>query len=74
MPEGDIETYHADGKWRNRVEKLEELPGEFDRKDDAVKEGREEARGRRVEHIVRNLDGSIGGRDSHGNDPRNVPG
>lgn len=74
MPEGDIETYHAEGKWRNRVEKLEELPGDFDRKDDAVKEGREEARGRRVEHIVRNLDGTIGERNSYGNDPRNIPG
>ena len=74
MPEGDIETYHADGKWRNRVEKLKELPGEFDRKDDAVKEGREEARGGRVEHIVRNLDGTIGERNSYGHDPRNIPG
>lgn len=74
MPEGDIETYHADGKWRNRIEKLEELPGEFDRKDDAVREGREEARERRVEHIVRNLDGAIGERNSHGHDPRNIPG
>ena len=74
MPEGDIETYHAHGMWRNRVETLEELPGEFDRKEDAVKEGREEARDRHVEHIVRNLDGTIRERNSYGNDPRNIPG
>lgn len=57
----------------DRVEKLEDLPGD-DRKDDAVKEGREQARQRRVEHIVKNLDGTIGERNSYGNDPRNIPG
>ena len=39
MPAGDIETYHADGKWRNRVETLEDLPGEYVRKDEAVRIG-----------------------------------
>jgi Uncharacterized protein conserved in bacteria (DUF2188) len=74
MPEGDIETYHADGKWRNRVEAHGELPGEHDRKEDAVKEGRERARDARVEHIIRNLDGTIGERNTYGHDPRNIPG
>ncbi|GAA5122395.1 hypothetical protein GCM10023339_40720 [Alloalcanivorax gelatiniphagus] len=74
MPTGDIETYHADGKWRNRVEALEDLPGEYDRKDEAVREGRDEARDRKVEHIIRNLDGTIGERNTYGHDPRNIPG
>ena len=74
MPAGDVETYHADGKWRNRIEAMAELPGEHDTKDEAVRVGREEARERQVEHIIRNLDGTIGERNSYGHDPRNIPG
>ena len=75
MPAGDVETYHsAEGKWHNRIEALEELPGVYDRKEDAVREGRAGARQRKVEHIIRNLDGTIGERNSYGNDPRNIPG
>lgn len=74
MPRGDVETYHQNGKWRNRVEAVGELPGEYDTKEPAVSAGRDEARARRVEHIIRNLDGTIGERNSYGNDPRNIPG
>jgi hypothetical protein len=74
MPEGDIETYHAFGSWRNRVEGLEELPGEYGTKDEAVRFGRDQARERKVEHIIRNLDGTISERNTYGHDPRNIPG
>jgi hypothetical protein len=37
-------------------------------------EGRERARDARVEHIIRNLDGTIGERNTYGHDPRNTPG
>jgi hypothetical protein len=74
MPAGDVETYHAEGKWRNRIEALEDLPGEHDRKENAVREGAEHARERKVEHIIRKLAGTIGERNSYGNDPRNIPG
>lgn len=74
MPAGDIETYHADGKWRNRVEALEDLSGEHDTKDAAVRVGRDEARDRQVEHIIRNIDGTISARSTYGHDPRNIPG
>ena len=74
MPVGDIETYHADGKWRNRVEALEDLPGAHDTKQEAVRVGRDEARERKVEHIIRNLDGTIAERNSYGHDPCNIPG
>jgi Uncharacterized protein conserved in bacteria (DUF2188) len=74
MPAGDIETYHASGSWRNRVEALEDLPGQYDTKDEAVRVGRDEARERAVEHIIRNLDGTIGDRRSYGHDPRDIPG
>ncbi|MCW2835291.1 MAG: hypothetical protein JWN68_3244 [Nocardioides sp.] len=74
MPAGDIETYHADRKWRNRVEAIEDLQGEYDRKDEAVRIGRDEARETKVEHIIRNLDGTIRERNTYGHDPRNIPG
>lgn len=74
MPAGDIETCRADGKWRNRVEALAELPGAYDTKDEAVRVGRDEARERKVEHIIRNLDGTIRERNTYGHDPRNIPG
>ncbi|WP_210439777.1 DUF2188 domain-containing protein [Nocardioides xinjiangensis] len=74
MPAGDVETYHSDGTWRNRIEALEDLPGEYDRKEEAVQVGRDEARERKVEHIVRNLDGTIHQRSTYGHDPRNIPG
>ena len=75
MPAGDVETYHsADGKWRNRIEALEDLPGAHDRKDDAVREGRARAQEAQVEHIIRKIDGTIGARSTYGHDPRNIPG
>jgi len=36
MPAGDVETYHANGKWRNRIEGGDVLPGEYDVKATAV--------------------------------------
>jgi hypothetical protein len=74
MPAGDIETYHVNGKWRNRVEARGDLPGEYDIKTSAVNAGHDEAALRKVEHIIRNLDGTIGERHSFGHDPRSVPG
>jgi hypothetical protein len=32
------------------------------------------AQARTVEHIIRNMDGTIGERNSSGHDPRNIPG
>jgi hypothetical protein len=35
--------------------------------------GRDEARDRKVAYIVRNLDGTIGVRNTYGHDPRDIP-
>jgi uncharacterized protein DUF2188 len=64
MPAGDVETYHAAGKWKNRIEALDDLPGEHDTNAEAVRVGREEPRERKVEHLIRNLDGTIGERNT----------
>jgi hypothetical protein len=42
-------------------------------KDQAVADGRETAARDSVEHIIKEQDGQIGEKNSHGNDPRNVP-
>jgi hypothetical protein len=39
-----------------------------------VDAGSDLARAAKVEHIIRNLDGTIGERNSYGHDPRNIPG
>jgi hypothetical protein len=74
MPEGDVETFHKDGKWRNRIEGYEVVKGEYANKAEAQAAGREEARERRVEHLIRNHDGTIGERNTYGHDPRDIPG
>jgi len=74
MPEGDVETYHSDGRWKNRIEGHGDLPADFETREEAVAAGREEARERRTEHIIRKLDGTIGDRHTYGRDPRDIPG
>jgi Uncharacterized protein conserved in bacteria (DUF2188) len=74
MPEGDIEVFHQAGKWQVRIEGHQTLPGEYDTKAAAVDAARDQARDRGVELIVRNQDGTISDRDSHGHDPRDIPG
>lgn len=74
MPAGDIETFHQDGAWHNRVEGGETYDDQFPTKADAVTVGRDLARERKVEHIIKNEDGRIAERNSYGNDPRDVRG
>lgn len=74
MPKGDVETFHRDGVWSNRIEGGQSLPGEHSTKQSAVEAGREVARERKVEHIIRNLDGEIGERNTYGHDPRDIKG
>jgi Uncharacterized protein conserved in bacteria (DUF2188) len=74
VPEGDVETYFENGRWKNKVEGSARASNSFDTKTKARAKGREMARQRRVEHIVRNLDGQIGERNSYGHDPRDIPG
>lgn len=74
MPRGDVETIYEGGSWHNRVEGTPEVLDTYPTKTEAQAAGREEARSRKVEHIIRNLDGQIGERNTYGHDPRNIPG
>lgn len=75
MPKGDIETYHENGRWHSRREGTGEAPfSSSATKDEAVRAGRDRARELKVEHIIKNMDGTIAEKNSYGNDPRNIPG
>ena len=74
MPKGDVETFHEGGAWHNKVEGTGEVLGSYPTKSVAQAAGRDEARARKVEHIIRNLDGRIGERNTYGHDPRDIPG
>ncbi|WP_101846124.1 DUF2188 domain-containing protein [Zhihengliuella sp. ISTPL4] len=75
MPKGDVDTFHQEGGWFNRVQgEVNTFSGPHETKEEAVAVGRETARARQAEHIIRREDGTIGERNSYGNDPRDVRG
>jgi hypothetical protein len=76
MPTGDIETYHEDDQWKNKVEGSDRAANVHPSKAEAQAKGREMAIARGVEHIIRNLDGTIGERNTYprSRDPRDIPG
>jgi hypothetical protein len=74
MSRGDIETYYEDGQWKNKVEGNDRALSVHETRAAAVGAGQQVAMLRKVEHIIRNMDGTIDDRNSYGNDPRNVPG
>jgi hypothetical protein len=68
MPGRDIETFHVhdDDCWMNRLEGEEIFPEVYELRSDAVIAGRELAKKRKVEHIIRNEVGSVTQRNSYG--------
>ncbi|WP_210651749.1 DUF2188 domain-containing protein [Nocardioides sp. SYSU D00065] len=74
MPNGDIETYYEDGQWKNKVEGSSRAANVHETKAEAQAKGRQMAQERRVEHVIKKQDGTIGERNSYGHDPRNIPG
>lgn len=69
MANKNVETYHEDGKWKNRVQGNSRASNTAETKSEAQAEGRRMAQDRKVEHVVKNLDGKISARNSYGNDP-----
>ncbi|MDD7961116.1 DUF2188 domain-containing protein [Microbacterium thalli] len=74
MPKGDVETFHQDDAWHNRIEGERTLDDAYPTKSEAIAAGRELERERQVEHIIKNENGRIAERNSYGNDPRDVKG
>lgn len=60
---------HPDGGWANKTEGATRATGRYPTKAEAEAAGRDAARSRGVEHIIQRRDGTIGARNSYGNDP-----
>jgi len=69
MPKGDNETYHENGKWKSKVGGSSRAAHVGGTKAEQQAIGREMARKRRVEHVIKNLDGQVAEKNSYGNDP-----
>ena len=75
MTKGDIHTTHRnESGWVNVREGEDGTLSVHETKDAALTAGREAARTAGVEHHEHNLDGTIAGRSSYGNDPADRPG
>jgi len=74
MAKGDIETYYEDGQWKNRPQGNDRASNVHATKADAQSVGRDMAIDRKVEHVIKNKNGQIGGKNSYGNDPRSSKG
>lgn len=66
---GNIETYYEDGQWKNRPQGNDRASNVHRTKAEAQAEGKGMAQNRSVEHIIKKKDGTIGERNSYGNDP-----
>lgn len=73
-PSGDIETYFEDGRWKNKVQGSSRAANTHATKAAAAKVGREMARKRRVEHIVKKKDGTTGERTKQRDGRRTMAG
>ena len=68
MATGDIRTYNEDGVWKSKVEGSSRAAHAGGTKAEQQAVGRGMAVDRKVEHVVTKLDGTIGAKNSYGND------
>ena len=64
----------ADGRWAVQTDGTQRADSVHDRKSDAVKRGRQLADNKGAELMIKDREGRIMGKDSHGRDPRRIPG
>ncbi len=69
-----VETYYADGVWRNRRSGCDPLPGQYETLEAASEIGRAEARVRGVLHVIRRTDGSVAERNRYAREADEIPG
>lgn len=65
---GWVHTVHRNGSWVNEIEG-QAVISTHTTKEAAVDAGRVEARRRRTEHVIHNMDGTVSERNSYGSDP-----
>jgi len=63
-----------DGRWAVQTDGTQRADSLHDSKSDAVRRGRDLAENKHAELVIKNADGSLRGKDSHGNDPRRIRG
>lgn len=68
MSKSNIETYNEDGQWKSRREGSSRAFSVGGTKAEQQAQGRDAAKRDGVEHIIKNLDGKIGEKNSYGND------
>jgi hypothetical protein len=69
VAKGFIHTVYRNDQWVNEVEGGGAISGIHATKEEAVKVGRARAQQDKTEHVIHKQDGTIGERNSHGNDP-----
>jgi hypothetical protein len=69
MSKSGIETYYEDGQWKSRRQGNQRAFAVGGTKAEQTAQGREAAVRDEVEHIIKNMDGTIGRKNSYGNDP-----
>ena len=62
------------GDWKVSHPGAKRASGIYPTKAEAISAGRRISRNQKTEFIVQRRDGQIDQKDSHGNDPRNIPG
>ena len=63
-----------DGRWAVQTDGTQRADSLHASKASAVKRGRELAENKRTEVVIKDERGRVGGKDSHGNDPRRIKG
>jgi Uncharacterized protein conserved in bacteria (DUF2188) len=74
MPKAIAVEPRPDGRWAVRKAGSQRASRVFDRKSDAVERARVQATREGAELVVKDQQGHISAKDSHGRDPRNVRG
>lgn len=69
MAKGDVSTYNEDNVWKSKIEGSTRAAHAGGTKAEQATIGRQMAKDRGVEHAIRKLDGTIGEKNSYGNDP-----
>lgn len=70
--DGDVETFHENGLWKNKIDGHRRASNTFKDRALAVKTGRHMAKARRVAHRVRDELGSLVSHDDYGQSHKGV--
>lgn len=62
-------TPHPKGGWQTKKDGGDRATSKHDRKEDALKHGRDQAKREKAELVIHGRDGKIQDSDSYGNDP-----